>query len=130
MPIKTIYMEDGLGITYHAYDLVTGNEVINANEEAYSRKDFPERRYKIVDRTDCTEYRVGASEVKKIAEQEKDGAKINPDFIVALVSKTDHQFGMTRMYHAYMNDEGFISESFEDQESAMQWINKKIKKSE
>lgn len=128
MPIKIKYTEDGLGIEFIAYDLVTGDDIIEANKDIYSRKDFSNYRYKIADRTECTEYRVNGSEVRKIAEQEKEAAKINPDFIIALVSKSDHQYGMTRMYHAYMGDEGFLSEVFSDEKSAVAWINKQLKK--
>ncbi len=130
MPIKIKYTEDGLGIKYIAYGLVTGNDIIEANKDIYSRKDFSNYRYKIADRTECTEYRVNGSEVRVIADQEKEAAKINSDFIVALISKSDNQYGMTRMYHAYMGDEGFLSEVFSDEKSAVAWINKQLNKSD
>lgn len=130
MPIKIKYTEDGTGIIFIAFDVVTGKDIVEANKDIYSRKNFPKMKYKIADRTKCTEYLVKGSEVRMIAEQEKEASKINPDFIVALVSKSDHQYGMTRMYHAYMGDEGFLSEVFDDQESAKSWINEQLKKSE
>ncbi|MCK5220854.1 MAG: hypothetical protein KAR14_04685, partial [Candidatus Aminicenantes bacterium] len=91
MPIKIKYAEDGIGIKFIAFDVVTGKDIIEANKDIYSRKNFPKMKYKIADRTKCTEYLVKGSEVRMIAEQEKEASKINPDFIVALVSKSDHQ---------------------------------------
>ena len=65
---------------------------------------------------------VSNEEVKKIVEQDITAAKINPDVIVALISTTDMQFGISRMYHSLVGDKGFLTEIFKDRKNAEEWI--------
>jgi len=130
MPIKIIYTEDGLGVKYAALGITTGEEVIRANRETINDKRFPSLKYKIVDRSECDEYLVDGAAVKIVAEQEREASLLNPDLKVALVAESEVQFGMSRMYQSLMAGMGFECDIFEDQEVAMQWINKKIQKSE
>ena len=63
-----------------------------------------------------------------IAEQDKAASKTNPNIIVSLISTTDLQYGISRMYQAYVGDSGFLTEIFRDRKSAEEWIEKQFKK--
>ena len=130
MPIKIIYTEDGLGVKYVARGITTGEEVIQTNNKVINDKRFPSLKYKIADRSECDKYLVDGASVQIVAEQEREASQLNPDLIVALISGSEVQFGMSRMYQSLMAGMGFECDIFEDQEAAMQWINKKIQKSE
>ena len=64
--------------------------------------------------------------MKIIAEQDIAATKINPNIIVALISSSDLQYGMSRVYHALVGDNGFLTEVFRDRKTAEEWIEKKI----
>ena len=130
MPVKIIYTEDGLGVRYAAKGITTGEEVIQANKETINDERFPSLKYKIADRSECDEYLVDGASVKIIAEQEREASQINPDLKVALIAGSEVQFGMSRMYQSLMAGMGFECDIFEDHEAAIEWINKKIQKSE
>ena len=128
MPIQIKYIEGGLGVEFIGSDVVTGTDIIEANKEIYSNENFSRQRYQIVDRTNCAEFQVSNEEIRIIAEQDKAAAKTNPNIISALISKTDLQYGISRVYHALVGDSGFLTEIFRDRKNAEEWVEKHLKK--
>ena len=122
MTIQVNYLENGIGIELIASGIVTGEEVIEAHKEIYNEEDFKKQRYKIVDRTDCTKYQVYPEEIEKIAEMDDKASRINPNLIIAVISTTSLQYGMTRMWQAYLKNNVFITKNFSDRISADNWI--------
>jgi hypothetical protein len=126
MTIQVNYLENGIGIEIIASGIVTGEEVIEANKEIYNEENLKKQKYKIVDRTDCTEYRVYAEDIEKIAEMDDEASRINPNLIIAVISTTSLQHGMTRMWQAYLKNNVYITKNFLDRISADNWINSYI----
>lgn len=128
MPIQIKYNDDNVGVEFIVSGVVTGADIIEANDEIYSNENFPNLKYKIADRTNCTVYLVNSEEVQIIAEQDKVASKINPNILIALISTSDLQYGMSRMYQAYGENSGFVIEIFQNRKSAEDWIEKQLKK--
>ena len=128
MPIQIKYIDGGIGVEFIGSGLVTGADIIAANKEIYRNENFYRQRYQIVDRTKCTNYKVSHEEIIKIAEQDKVAAKTNPNIIIAFISTSPLQYGISRMYQAYVGDEGFLTEVFQDRKSAEKWIEEQLKK--
>jgi len=51
------------------------------------------------------------------------------NIIIALISTSDLQYGISRVYQAYVGDSGFLTEVFRDRKSAEEWIKNRLKKS-
>ncbi len=98
MPINVNFLDNDIGVEIVASGIVTGEEIIEAHVEIYNIKHLRKQKYHIIDRSHCEEYNVTSEDVRKIAEIDKAAAKINPNIIVALVSPTDLQFGMSRVW--------------------------------
>lgn len=128
MPIQIIYIDEGIGVEFIASGVVTGADIIAANKEIYRNENFSKQRYQIVDRTKCTKFDVSHEEIMIIAEQDKIAAKTNPNIIIALISVSPLQYGISRMYQAYVGDEGFLTEVFRDRNSAEKWLEEQLKK--
>ena len=126
MTIQVNYLENGIGIEIIASGIVTGEEVIEAHKEIYNEENFKKQKYKIVDRTDCTKYQVYPEDIEEIAEMDDEASRINPNLIIAVISTTSLQHGMTRMWQAYMKNNVFITKNFQDSISADNWINSYI----
>ena len=129
MPIQIKYIDDGIGVEFIGSGVVTGADIIAANKEIYRNENFYRQKYQIVDRTKCTKYQVSHEEIIKIAEQDKVAAKINPNIVIAFISTTPLQYGISRMYQAYVGNDGFLTEVFKDRKSAEHWIEEQLKKS-
>ncbi|UCD31295.1 MAG: hypothetical protein JSW04_12000 [Desulfobacterales bacterium] len=129
MPIQIKYIDDGIGVEFIGSGVVTGADIIAANKEIYSSKNFLRQKYQIIDRTKITDFRVSNEEIRIVADQDIAAASVNPNVIIALIATTDLQFGISRMYQAYVEDSGFLTEIFRDRNSAVEWITNQLKKS-
>ena len=126
MPIQIEHTQDGFGIEFKCSGIVTGEDIIAANKEIYNDDNFLKQRYQIVDRSNCETYQVSNEEIRIIAQQDTAAAKKNPNVIIAIVSATDLQFGISRMYQALVGDKGFLTEVFRERKSAEEWIEKHL----
>lgn len=127
MTIKIGYLDDGIGIEVKASGTVTGEEIIKAHKEIYNEENLKKQKYQIIDRTHCTEYQVYSEDIEIISELDNKASEVNPDIIIAIVSPTPLQYGMSRMWQAYIND-CFVTKIFQNRSSADKWIRAQIAK--
>lgn len=128
MAIRINYIDNGIGIEINASGIVSGEEIIEAHKEIYSKENVTRQKYQIIDRSDCEEYLVSHEEVKKIAELDKAASKSNPNIIIAIIASSDLQFGMSRMWQAYIEESNFVTKIFHDRKSADEWIEIQLSK--
>lgn len=126
MPIEIEYIDNGTGLIFKAIGKVTGTQVIEHNKKVHANDNFKSLKYWIVDRSSCTEYLINAEEVSELAKLAKDAARQNSNLIMALVSETDLQFGMSRMFEAQISQTGFRTKVFRDRKSAEEWISEEL----
>lgn len=128
MPIEIQKTEDGKGIIFSAVDDVNGKDIIKGITEILNDNSFADLKYWISERSRCTKYDVSSKEVQEIANLNNQAAKNNPNLLVALIAETDLQFGMSRMYEAYIDEHGFQTMVFRSREEADKWLNEKLHK--
>lgn len=124
MPVQINDLQGGIGIEFIVTGIVTGKEIIEANEKIYDQENLQRLKYKIVDRTNCTEYGLTTKEVKIVADQDKKAALINFNIIMTHIATTPLQYGVSRMWQAYVEEIGFQTEIFKDRKSADNWLEK------
>jgi hypothetical protein len=118
MTIQINYLDDGIGIEIVASGIVTGEEIIQAHKEIYNDENLSKQKYQIIDRTHCTKYQVYSEAIEAISEIDNKASEANPNIIIAIVSPTSLQFGMTRMWQAYIKDDCFVTKIFTNRKSA------------
>ena len=128
MPVGVNFLEDGVGVELVISGVTTGRENIEANLKLYTEENLSRLKYKIIDRTACTEYRITPEEIKILAHQNIQASKINNTFRIIFISPTPEQFGMTRMWQAYAEESGLRTEIFNNRERADDYIRKTFKK--
>ena len=127
MTIQINYLDNGTGIEIIASGIVTGEEIIEAHKEIYNKENLRKQKYQIIDRSHCTEYQITSGEVEKIAGIDNKASEVNPNILIALISPTSLQFGMSRMWQAYIEDDRFVTKIFQDRKSADEWIKSQLK---
>lgn len=128
MPVKINILENGTGIEFIASGIVTGKEIIAANKKIYTAEHLSGLKYKIIDRTACTDYLVTTEEMQDIADQDLQASKTNNKITIVLVSPTPLQYGMTRMWQLLSDETQWKSEIFKTRKDADEYINKAFKK--
>ena len=126
MTIQINYLDNGIGIEIIASGIVIGKEIIEAHKEIYNEENLRKQKYQIIDRTHCTQYQVTSEEVERISEIDNNASEVNPNIILAVVSPTSLQFGMTRMWQAYLEEDRFVTKIFQDRKSADEWIKSQL----
>ena len=122
MAIQINYLDNGIGIEIVATGTVTGEEIITAHKEIYNDENLRKQKYQIIDRTHCTKYQVSSEEVEEISDIDNRASEINPNIIIAIISTTSLQYGISRMWQAYIKDDRFVTKIFQDRTSADEWI--------
>jgi sulfate adenylyltransferase subunit 1 (EFTu-like GTPase family) len=122
MTIQINYLDSGIGIELIASGVVTGEEIIKAHIEVYNKENLKKQKYQIIDRTLCTKYQVSAEEIEKIADIDNKASEENPNIMIAVVSPTSLQFGMSKMWQEYLKNDRFMTKIFKDRQSANTWI--------
>ena len=126
MAIQINYLDNGIGIEIVATGTVTGEEIITAHKEIYNDENLRKQKYQIIDRTHCTKYQVTSEEVEEISDIDNRASEINPNIIIAIISTTSLQYGISRMWQAYIKDNRFVTKIFEDRASADAWIKNQL----
>lgn len=128
MAIQLNYLDGGLGIEIVVSGIVTGDEVLAAHKEIYSQENLHRQRYQIIDRTQCDYYCIRPEEIKKIAELDIAAARINPNIAIAIISSTDLQYDMSRIWQIFVGKSPLTTRIFRDRASANAWIKEHMSK--
>ena len=130
MTIKVNYIDNDRGVEILASGLVTGKEVIAAHAKIYAVEKLRIQRYHIIDKSRCTEYDVSASDIKLIAQLDRQAAQVNPALIMAIVESSSLKYSLSELWQAHV--EPFIkhSQSFTNRTDAEQWIHDCLEKTE
>ena len=128
MGVRINILEDGRGVEILAEGVVHGREVIDAHKRIYDERYLKRQRYQIVDKSACTEYAVTADDIDAIAKMDRRASTVNPDIVIAVVESSGLQFSLTELWQAHLAECTFLTKSFGDRQSAMQWISENAKK--
>lgn len=122
MSIKINILENGAGVEILAFDIVYGNELIQACEKLRNDKDSGKIEYYIFDQSKCIEYAVSSSDIASIAAVDKKVSEINPNRIVAIIESENLEFSLTELWQSHVERFGLKSKTFDNRIMAAHWI--------
>ena len=126
MPLNIKYSNNPEGIEVCAFGHIDDGEILEAYKEIYSEENIKNRKYFLIDRSECKETNMTNEGIEKIAALDRDALKINPSLIIVHIAPTDFQFGLTRIWQAHMADDKSLLGIFRDRESAEDWVKSKL----
>lgn len=122
MPVKLEYTDDG-GAIVTGTGTIRASEVSSVNKRLYAARDaILALRYQIVDLTDVQEFDIVADEVRALAMEDTNAARINPDMVTAVVGNEDIAFGLLRMWEMNLDESAFRTSVFRSREEAEAWV--------
>lgn len=127
MPVEYSYIENG-GIFLKGKGILIARDVTNVNNIIYETpQKIKNIVYQLCDYTEVEEINISSDEVRDLANQDIEAAKINPNMLIAIVGKKDVIFGLLRMWEIYTEQTSFEKGVFREIEDAKNWIAKKIR---
>jgi hypothetical protein len=129
MPIQIKYSDDGLGAFYIGSGVVTGHDVMAADDILYqSEERFTSLRYQLVDLTKVESVDASAIDMEIIIRKGNIAAKANPNIVIAVAGDQDIAFGLSRMWEALAESGGgsFRATVVRSIPVAVDWIKEQI----
>ena len=111
------------GLLVEAEGIITIEDLIQANDQIYSsREKIMALKYQIWDFQKVKDLISTADDMRVLAAQDAEAAKLNPDMIIALISPWDLGFGMGRMWEAFVDQSNINTHVFRTREEAESWV--------
>ena len=127
MAIEIKYFDGGKGVLWRASGTVTGEDLLSANKEMFSRDVVAEPyHYGLFDSTDVTEVKVSANTMHENAMQDVSEARRMPNFVYAIYAKSDVTFGFARMWETLVGESGWVTHTFRKRSEAVEWLKAQV----
>jgi len=125
-----IYHEivDNKYIIIRGEGLVTGSEILEANERLYSEPEYNNvAGFQLWDLTALTSVKMSSREHMEAAKQDRAALSSHPHIAVAIAGTADQVYGISRTYAGYAPD-GVTTMAFRSRDEAEEWILKQIER--
>ena len=117
------YVDGGRGLELVGTGVVLGSEVIQANGELIQEKErLRVVRFAIVLFEATAKLELTTEEIREIVDQDRLMAEWAPHMAVAIVARQDIQYGLARMWEAYVERVGWRTAVHRSRGEAEQWL--------
>lgn len=102
MTWRAVYARDSAEIMYSGD--TTGFEILNAKAEFFAHPFETPPRYVLCDFSGIQGFHIAPADVKRIVQQDREAARVNPELAEAVVAPTPLSYGMSRMWELLVAD--------------------------
>ena len=122
MPYELIW--EDRGVLWRFRDVVTGDELVQANLDIYSDPKFESIEYELAVFSDSVVFKASSETVRRVAEMDARASKRNPKIVVAIVASQRVIQGLANLYRLQHEAVGgsWTTEYFETEEEARRWL--------
>ena len=128
MTIEVDYLDDGKGAIYRASGVLSGEELIAANERVLSRALGGESLlYSFFDCNSITGVAISDAQLRRVADQDVAASqRMRNRVIVAIYAKDDVPFALARMWMVYVEAAGWETNVFRRKSEAVAWLKERM----
>ena len=128
MPYETIYLDDEGGVITNYWGTVTDRELIESGKAKMAKLEvLTSYRYALTDCSRVEKFDVTAKGIQANAQVAYEVSKVNESFLVAIVTLSDLEFGMGRMWESYAAGSKVTSNVFRTRDEAEAWLRDNVK---
>ena len=110
------------GVTWIFWGVVSGEELLEANQEIYGDARFDGMRFQIVDMTAVERFDVSLDDMTVLAATDKAASKSNPDVRVAVAARDELIRQLSLYYEREADGSPWRQQIFESVEAARNWV--------
>lgn len=127
MAIELEYLDGGKGVIWKASGTLTGEDLLSANKEMFSRDMVKQPyHYGLFDAAAVTEVTVSADKMRQNAMEDVSEARLMPKFVFAVYVASDVAFGLARMWEALVGESGWATHTFRSRSEAVAWLKSEV----
>ena len=128
MTIDVDYLDDGKGAIYKASSVLSGEELIAANERVLSRAlGGGSLLYSFFDCNSITGVAISDAQLRRVADQDVAASRrMRNRVIVAIHAKDDVPFALARMWMVYVEAAGWETNVFRRKSEAVAWLKERM----
>jgi hypothetical protein len=119
VPHRTVWASRG--VTWSFRGVVSGEELVEANQEVYLDERFPLIRYQIVDLSQVERFDVSPADMRLLAENDHAASRLNPSVRVAVVATDERVRELSLYYEGQSSDSTWDQQLFDTPAAAEQW---------
>ena len=122
MPYELIW--EDRGVLWRFRDVVTGEELVQANLDIYSDPKFESIKYELVNFSDSVVFKASSETVRLVAEMDAEASKRNQKIVVVIVASQTVIQGLANLYRLQHEATGgsWRTEYFATEEEARRWL--------
>ncbi len=110
------------GVTLVFTDVITSQEIFDANTSIITHPDFTSLRYQLCIFHTVKDFQLSTAEMLSTAQRDIQAAKQNADVRVAIVTDSTLVYGLGRMYEAFSDESPWETAIFWTIEEAREWL--------
>lgn len=127
MPVELKYLDGGKGAIAVMSGHVTGDELIAANREVFSRDLAAEPYlYSLVDCDNIEGLNVSTLQLREVAQIDLSASKNLTNYVVAIYAKNDLPFALARMWQVFVEQAGWETRVFRSRPEAVAWVKRLV----
>ena len=126
MPVEVKYLDDGIGFNLSVTGIISGRDLFSEIENFYQSEHLITNRYGIIEFSCAANNKITNFDVRAIAEISEKSSKIAPNRIIALISKSDVGFGLSRMWEILAEKTNWDTRVFRSRSDAEKWLRTKV----
>ena len=119
MPHTTVW--SARGVTWNFWGVVSGEELVEANQEVYAQEQFRQVRFQIVDLTQVERFDVSPADMRTLARNDHVASRLNPSVRVAVVATDETVRILSLYYEGQISDTTWDQQVFDTKSAAEEW---------
>lgn len=126
MPVEIKNLDNGLGFNLSVTGKISGQDLFSEIKNFYQSECLVTNKYGIIEFSCAVDNKITNLDVRSIAELSEKASKISPNRIVALISRSDVGFGLSRMWEILAEKTNWETRVFRSRGDAEKWLKIKV----
>ena len=120
MPYQMHYTSTGADVRFSG--VTTGEEIVRAKASALSHRYAGPLRFLLFDLGGAERLDIPTAAVREVAREDREYAETHPPIAIAVIAPHDLEYGLSRMWQAFVDDSPIESNVTRTRPEAIRWL--------
>jgi hypothetical protein len=120
MPYEMRFTGSGADVRFSG--TTTGADIVEAKAEALAHHYDGGLAFLLFDLAGADHLDIPTADVRRVAREDREYAETHPPFAIAVVAPHDMEYGLSRMWQAFVDDTSIVSKVARTRDEALAWL--------